>query len=124
MRDGLIFQKNPAPISYMTTFRINLISAGSISLDSTFNRQNYGTFFQIFFVLVEKLSPADLLGLLKGRGQRDPEITTALIREVAHPLVHKTIDSSLRYQVTVGNHRKENQRFGFVFILSGSSILC
>ncbi len=66
------------------------------------------------FVVVEKLSPADLLGLLKGRGQRDPEITTALIREVAHPLIHKTVDyySSLRYQVTVGNHRKK-------FIVSG-----
>jgi hypothetical protein len=64
------------------------------------------------FVLVEKLSPADLLGLLKGRGQRDPEITTALIREVAHPLAHKTIDSSLRYPVSVGNHRKK-------FIVSG-----
>ena len=31
---------------------------------------------------VEKLSPSDLLGLLKSRGQRDPEITTALIRDV------------------------------------------
>ncbi len=59
------------------------------------------------FVLVEKLSPADLLGLLKGRGQRDPEITTALIREVANPLEHKTIDSSLRYPVTVGNRMEK-----------------
>jgi len=30
--------------------------------------------------LVEKLGPADLLDMLKGRGQRDPEITKALIR--------------------------------------------
>ena len=30
--------------------------------------------------LVEKLSPGDLLVFLKARGQRDPEITKALIR--------------------------------------------
>jgi len=30
--------------------------------------------------LVEKLGPADLLDMLKGRGQRDPEITKTLIR--------------------------------------------
>ncbi len=75
-------------------------------------------------VLVEKLSPADLLGLLKGRGQRDPEITTALIRDVAHPLAHKTIDSSLS---SYGRKSQEKIHcFGSVFIWSwsGSSILC
>ena len=30
--------------------------------------------------LVEKLTPVDLLVFLKARGQRDPEITKALIR--------------------------------------------
>jgi hypothetical protein len=34
--DGLIFLKTSAPHSLMTTYRMNLISAGSISLDSTF----------------------------------------------------------------------------------------
>jgi hypothetical protein len=36
MGDGLIFLKTPAPLSLIKTFRMNLISAGSISLDSTF----------------------------------------------------------------------------------------
>ncbi len=34
-----IFQKNRGASLFKATFRINLISAGSISLDSTFNGQ-------------------------------------------------------------------------------------
>jgi hypothetical protein len=36
MADGLIFLNTSAPLSVIKAFRINLISAGSISLDSTF----------------------------------------------------------------------------------------
>ena len=37
-------------------------------------------FKRIIIFLVEKLSPGDLLTLLKSRGQRDPKITEALIK--------------------------------------------
>ncbi len=37
--DGRIFLKTFAPLSLMTTYRMSLISAGSISLDSTFKSQ-------------------------------------------------------------------------------------
>jgi hypothetical protein len=36
-RAVVIFLKTSAPLSLMTTYRMSLISAGSISLDSTFN---------------------------------------------------------------------------------------
>ncbi len=36
MGDGRIFLKTSAPFSLMTTYRMSLISAWSISLDSTF----------------------------------------------------------------------------------------
>ncbi len=41
MGDKGIFLKTSAPFSVMTTYRMSLISAGSISLDSTF-RDNGG----------------------------------------------------------------------------------
>jgi hypothetical protein len=42
MGDGLIFQKIYAPLSLINAYmyKMNLISAGSISLDSTFNLLN------------------------------------------------------------------------------------
>jgi hypothetical protein len=39
MGDGWIFLKVSAPHSLMTTYRKNLISAGFISTDSTFNKK-------------------------------------------------------------------------------------
>jgi hypothetical protein len=41
MRDGRIFPKTSAPLYLMTTYRMSLIKASSISLDSTFNK-SYG----------------------------------------------------------------------------------
>jgi hypothetical protein len=35
---GGFFQKTTAPLSLMTTYKMSLISAGSISLDSTFKK--------------------------------------------------------------------------------------
>ena len=40
----------------------------------------HALFKRIIIFLVEKLSPGDLLTLLKSRGQRDPKITEALIK--------------------------------------------
>jgi hypothetical protein len=37
MGAGGFFKKTTAPLSLMKTYRMSLISAGSISLDSTFN---------------------------------------------------------------------------------------
>jgi hypothetical protein len=39
MGDERIFFKTTAPLSLMTTYRMSLISAGSISLDSTLNKK-------------------------------------------------------------------------------------
>jgi hypothetical protein len=42
MGDGRIFlKKSTAPLSLMTTYLMSLISAGSISLDSTFKKWKY-----------------------------------------------------------------------------------
>jgi hypothetical protein len=41
MGDGLIFLKTSAPSSLMTTYRMSLISAGSISLNRTFKQNFY-----------------------------------------------------------------------------------
>ncbi len=38
MGDGRIFLKTSAPLYLMTTYRMSLIKARSISLDSTFNK--------------------------------------------------------------------------------------
>jgi hypothetical protein len=40
-----IFLKASAPLSLMTTYQMSLISAGSISLDSTFNCQFFAALF-------------------------------------------------------------------------------
>jgi hypothetical protein len=42
MQDGRIFLKTFAPLSLMMTYPMSLISAGSISLDSTFNFYSAG----------------------------------------------------------------------------------
>jgi hypothetical protein len=41
MGDGRIFQKISGPHSLMTTYRMNLISAGSIPLDGTVNNEKW-----------------------------------------------------------------------------------
>ncbi len=41
MVDGPIFRKTSAPHSFMTNYRMNLHSARSISLDSTFKTLQY-----------------------------------------------------------------------------------
>ncbi len=47
MGDGRIFLQISVPYSLMTTYRMNLISAGSVSLDSTFKKREVAAFFSI-----------------------------------------------------------------------------
>jgi hypothetical protein len=50
MGGGRIFLKTFRPLSLIKTYRMSIISAGSISLDSTFNSRTLWLYFVLFFI--------------------------------------------------------------------------
>merc|ERR1719309_1782350 len=76
-RPNMEAKRPPKPLIVTSLCKLNTKSClNQISITWTPSDITY----TVSIYLVEKLSPIDLLGSLKNRGMRDPEITKALIR--------------------------------------------